>query len=317
MALAPVPEDKASSATEQLQKQQQPKKKIIRLPQWHAALEDATIEAVSQLKQYDHGWICTVLPATDTKHGVLAILDITNRVRGEGTEPRYMNVGPSPDPTSRDGAIEIVKALLSTMYDPNAGNPKPPQKSPEHDFYVSRRPTWILLDRKFQQCLQLVASLLQTVEVVVKLNTPEALATDPTKVFPGRRATWDAGLSLATADNVAVLDQNADDVWKCSMTMLHDPQSGAKECFLAVEEITNGTDEEKSYALGVGPCPATTVNPDGIVRALLATMLCPRAKEGGDGEARRPGRVVLDKPLEPWLEHIQSKTESIGVTVEI
>ena len=46
-------------------------------------------------------------------------------------------------------------------------------------------------------------------------------------------------------------------------------------------------------------------------------MLSPRAKEGGYGEARRPGRIVLDKALEPWLEHVQSKFDAVEVSVEV
>eukprot|EP00957_Ditylum_brightwellii_P070648 5368227-Ditylum_brightwellii.AAC.1 len=99
--------------------------------------------------------------------------------------------------------------------------------------------------------------------------------------------------------------------------MLMDQQTGAKECFLALEDITAGQSEEESYPLGVGPCPPPTVNPDGMVRAILATMLSPRKKEGGYGEARRPGRLMLDKPLEPWLEHVQSKLREVNVSVEI
>jgi hypothetical protein len=99
--------------------------------------------------------------------------------------------------------------------------------------------------------------------------------------------------------------------------MLMDQETGAKECFLALEDITGGTSEEDSYPLGVGPCPPPTVNPDGIVRAILATMLSPRKKEGGYGEARRPGRILLDKPLQTWQEHIQTKIQGIDVSIEI
>eukprot|EP00568_Trieres_chinensis_P012254 CAMPEP_0183301842 /NCGR_PEP_ID=MMETSP0160_2-20130417/7840_1 /TAXON_ID=2839 ORGANISM="Odontella Sinensis, Strain Grunow 1884" /NCGR_SAMPLE_ID=MMETSP0160_2 /ASSEMBLY_ACC=CAM_ASM_000250 /LENGTH=295 /DNA_ID=CAMNT_0025464535 /DNA_START=47 /DNA_END=934 /DNA_ORIENTATION=- len=275
------------------------------LPQWHAALETATIENVSRLKQYDHGWLCKIIPTEDTEHGVLAILDITNRMRGEGGEPRYMNVGPCPAK-----GVDVCKALLATMMAPsvNVG-----------EFGLPRRPAWILLDPVMQPCLKLVVSILATVEVVVKLNTPQALMTKNSEKSE-RKATWHAGLEKgATAENVSELKQEKDQIWKCSMTMLHDPQTGAKECFLAIEDITNGTDEESSYPLGVGPCEPVTVNPDGMVQALFATMLSPRAKEGkGFGESRRPGRVVLDKALEPWLEHVQSKTEkTIGITVEV
>jgi hypothetical protein len=101
------------------------------------------------------------------------------------------------------------------------------------------------------------------------------------------------------------------------MTMLEDPQTGSKECFGAVEDITQGQSEEESYPLGVGPCPPATVNPDGMVRVLLATMLSPRKREGGYGDARRPGRILLDKPLEPWLEHVQSKLQGVELSVEV
>lgn len=282
-------------------------KKVTVLPQWHAGLETATIENVSNLKQYDHGWLCTIIPTDDMPHGVLTILDITNRVQGDNSEPCCMNVGPSPDPKTEP--VEICKALLATMMMPNPGNPV--------EWGMPRRPKWILLDKSLRPCLGLVTSILRTVDVVVKLNAPEALKADGSSKN-GRKATWDAGLAKgATEENVKKLEQNSEHVWKCSMTMIQDPKSGHKECFLAVEEITDGTDEESSYALGVGPCPPVTVNPDGLVQALLATMLSPRAKEGGHDEGRRPGRVVLDKALEPWLEHIQSKTENIGITVEV
>mmetsp|Transcript_26033 Transcript_26033/g.39409 ORF Transcript_26033/g.39409 Transcript_26033/m.39409 type:complete len:302 (+) Transcript_26033:144-1049(+) len=281
------------------------KPKTTALPQWHDALESATIENVSNLKQYDHGWLCTIIPTEDTEFGTLAILDITNRVRGENEEPKYMNVGPCPAK-----GVDVCKALLATMMAPslNLG-----------EFGLPRRPAWILLDAPLRPCLALVSSILATVDVVVKLNTPQAL--NPSNNSKSKRkATWDAGLEKgATPKNVAKLQQEKDEIWKCSMTMIVDPKSQARECFLAIEDITDGTDEENSYALGVGPCPPVTVNPDGMVEALMATMLSPRTKEGkGYGEPRRPGRVVLDQVLEPWLEHIQSKTEkAIGITVEV
>lgn len=290
-------------------------------PQWHDAMESATIENVSNLKQVNHGWIVTVVPtaaatstATTNNRGVLAILDITNRVRGEGTEPRYLNVGPCPDP-DKEG-VEICKALLSTMMAPSNRN----KDGSDAEYYEPRRPAWILLEKELLPCLELVTSILATVEVTVKLNTPEALAGNSvTNFFSEKKATWDAGMAMgATEENVKELERRKDDVWRCSMTMIHDNESGAKECFLAVEDITDGTDDEKSYPLGVGPCPAATVNPDGMVRALFATMLSPRAKEGGkSGDSRRPGRLVLDKSLEPWLEHVQSKISSLDITVEV
>jgi hypothetical protein len=271
------------------------------LPGWHDALESATIENVSNLKQYDHGWLCTIIPTQDTEFGVLAIMDITHRMNGSSEDPKYMNVGPCPAK-----GVDVCKALLATMMQPslNLGV-----------WGMPRRPAWILLDTMLQPCLALVSSILATVDVVVKLNTQQALHSE-TK----RKATWDAGLEQgATAENVSKLNQEKDEIWKCSMTMIVDPKSQARECFLAIEDITNGIEEDNSYAVGVGPCAPATVNPDGMVQALLATMLSPRAKErGGFGEARRPGRVILDKSLEPWLQHVQSKTEkAIGVTVEV
>ena len=175
----------------------------------------------------------------------------------------------------------------------------------------------------------MVREALAEVEVAVKLNTPEALAEDTNEVAEdnrGRTATWEAGLEIgASVENVKKLPQktigskegeSADDadkkeeIWKVS--------SGAKECFLAIEDITEGTDEESSYPLGVGPCPAPTLNPDGMVRSIFATMLAPRAKKGGySGDGRRPQRIVIDQPLEPWLEHLQSKLGEVDVAVEL
>ena len=288
------------------------------LPGWQEALPKATVENVSELPLVDHGWICTLIrtEATDKTHphGILVILDITNRVRGEGTEPRYMNIGPCPNPDAE--ADKIAKALLATMLAPS--------KSTRKDlaaYYQPRRPAWILLEKDLKPCLEVVTNTLATVDVVVKLNTPEALTDQENTAEDnnGRMATWDAGLAIgATADNASKLSQDERHVWKCSMTMLQDERTGAKECFLAVEDITDGqAGSDESYPLGVGPCPAPTVNPDGMVRALFATMLSPRAREGGYGDARRPGRVILDKLLEPWLEHVQSKVDGIGVSVEV
>lgn len=262
-------------------------------------MESASIENVSNLKQYDHGWLCTIIPTQDTERGVLAILDITNRVNGENDEPKTMNVGPCPPK-----GVDICKALLATMMQPSLHMGV---------WGMPRRPAWILMDTMLQPCVALVSSIMATVDVVVKMNTPQALKSKS-------RATWSAGLEKgATTTNITNLEQKADEIWKCSMTMIVDPKSQARECFLAIEDITNGSEEENSYAVGVGPCPPVTVNPDGMVQALLATMLSPRAKEGGGfGEARRPGKIVLDKALEPWLGHVQSKAgKATGITVEV
>lgn len=289
------------------------------LPQWHAALPRATIENVAELPQVDHGWICTLIKADkkNHKHGILAILDITNRVNGEGTTSRYMNIGPCPNPSGRKGGDEIAKAIMATMIQPQAA---PSIDDPA--YYVSRRPAWLLLEKDLEPCLVTVRKMLAEVNVVVKLNTPEALAEDnggEAEDGNGRTATWQLGLEMgATADNAGKLPQKEEEVWRCSMTMIQDEGTGLKDCFLAVEDITDGTDEENSYPLGVGPCPAPTVNPDGVVRALFATMLSPRAKGGGySGDGRRPNRIVLDKVLEPWLEHLQSNLGAVDVTVEL
>lgn len=287
------------------------------LPQWHAALPKATVEFVAELPQHDHGWLCTIIRTNETDktqpHGILAILDITNQVRGEGNMPRYMNIGPCPSPEIE--ADEIAKALLATMVAPQI-NPKDVA-----EYYQPRRPAWILLEKSLEPCLKAVATTLSSVNVIVKLNTPEALAEDPEAAAEdnqGRKATWDIGLAMGpTVENVRTLSQESEQIWKFSMTMLMDQQTGSKECFGAVEDITKGQSDEESYPLGVGPCPPATVNPDGMVRVLLATMLSPRKREGGYGEARRPGRILLDKALEPWLEHVQSKLQEVQVSVEI
>lgn len=287
------------------------------LPQWHASLSKATVDFVSELPQRDHGWLCTIIRTEETDkkhlHGILAILDITNQIRGEGTTPRYMNIGPCPSPT--DGADDIAKGIMATMVAPQA-NP-----SDDQEYYQPRRPAWILLEKSLEPCLETVAATLTSIDVIVKLNTPEALADDPETEAEdnrGRKATWDIGLAMGpTAKNVLQLSQENEEIWKFSMTMLLDPATGSKECFGAVEDITKGQSEEDSYPLGVGPCPPATANPDGMVRVLLATMLSPRKKEGGYGEARRPGRILLDKPLEPWLEHVQRKLEEVKVSVEV
>lgn len=287
------------------------------LPQWHDALPKATVENVLELEQVDHGWICTILrtEAINKKHhhGILAIMDITNRVRGEGMDARYMNVGPCPNPRTEGG--DIAKALFATMMQPHPG---PKDDAPE--YFAPRRPAWVLLEKDLANCLDLVQETLASVNVAVKLNTPEALAEgqDEAEDNNGRTATWDAGLAIgATADNVSKLPEKENEIWKCSMTMLEDESTSAKECFMAVEDITDGTDEDKSYPLGVGPCAAPTLNPDGMVKALFATMLSPRAKEGGYGTGRRPGRVILDKALEPWMEHLQQKVGAVEVAVEL
>jgi hypothetical protein len=200
-------------------------------------------------------------------------------------------------------------------------------KSPVRDvaeYYQPRRPAWVLMEKDLEPCLDVVTTTLASVDVVVKLNLPEALAAKDDHAVAGednqgRMAIWDAGLAMgATSDNVCNLSQEEQHVWKFSMPMLEDESTGVKECFFAVEDITDGpAGSEACYPLGVGPCPAATVNPDGMVRALYATMLSPRAREGGYGEARRPGRVILDKALEPWLEYVQSKVDAIGVSVEV
>jgi hypothetical protein len=288
------------------------------LPQWHASLPKATVEFVSTLPQRDHGWLCTIIRTKETDktqpHGILAILDITNQVRGEGNMPRYMNLGPCPSPEVE--ADDIAKALMATMV--------APQPSPQDvaEYYQPRRPAWVLLEKSLEPCLETVATILSSVDIIVKLNTPEALAEDPENPAAednqGRKATWDIGLAMGpTVENVLKLPQESEQVWKFSMTMLMDQQTGRKECLGAVEDITQGQSEEESYPLGVGPCPPATVNPDGMVRVLLATMLSPRKREGGYGEARRPGRILLDKPLEPWLEHVQSKLQKVELSVEI
>jgi hypothetical protein len=288
------------------------------LPQWHASLPKATVEFVSTLPQRDHGWLCTIIRTEETDkkqpHGILAILDITNQVRGEGSTPRYMNLGPCPSPEVE--ADDIAKALMATMVAPQSN----PQDVAE--YYQPRRPAWILLEKSLEPCLETVATLLSSVDVICKLNTPEALAEDPENPAAednqGRKATWDIGLAMGpTVENVLTLPQKSDQVWKFSMTMWMDQQTKRNECLGAVEDITQGQSEEKSYPLGVGPCPPATVNPDGMVRVLLATMLSPRKLEGGYGDARRPGRILLDKPLEPWLEHVQSKLQQVNVSVEI
>jgi len=300
------------------------------LPQWHEALGQATSANVNALPLVDHGWICTLIQADKRKHkhGILAILDITNRVRGEGMDSRFQNIGPCPDPRKNGDAI--AKALLATMI-----QPQPTQKNDDPAYFAPRRPAWVLLEKELSPCLSVVRDALAEVEVVVKLNTPEALAEDTNEVAEdnrGRTATWEAGLELgATVENVKKLPQKKkeeesngadenekDEIWKVSMVMLADESNGAKECFLAIEDITDGTDEESSYPLGVGPCPAPTLNPDGMVRSIFATMLAPRAREGGySGDGRRPHRIMIDKPLEPWLEHLQSKLGEVDVAVEL
>jgi hypothetical protein len=285
------------------------------LPQWHAQLPNATLDNVLELPQVDHGWICTLIRAdNEHKFGILAILDITNRVRGEGMDSRFMNIGPCPNPKTK--GADIAKALFATML-----QPQPVRNNDDPAYFSPRRPAWVLLEKDLRLSLSTVQETLAAANIAVKLNTPEALAEDNDEAEDnrGRTATWEVGLAVgATADNVVKLPQKENEVWKCSMTMLEDEDSGATECFLALEDITEGADEENSYPLGVGPCPAPTVNPDGMIRAIFATMISPRAKTGGhSGDGRRPNRLVLDKPLEPWLEHVQSKLDAVGVTVEL
>ena len=292
------------------------------LPQWHAALPKATVENVLELPQVDHGWIVSLINAekrsledkSKHKFGILAILDITNRVRGEGMDARFQNIGPCPNPKKNAG--DIAKALLATMI-----KPQPTPKNDNPEYFAPRRPAWVLIDKDLSPCLSTVRDTLAAANIAVKLNTPEALAEDNDEAEDnhGRTATWQLGLEMgATAENVNKLKQNDDEVWKCSMVMLEDESTGGKECFMALEDITKGADEESSYPLGAGPCAAPTVNPDGMVKAIFATMLAPRAEKGGhSGDARRPNRLILDKPLEHWLEHVQTQLDAVGVAVEL
>eukprot|EP00957_Ditylum_brightwellii_P059640 4527273-Ditylum_brightwellii.AAC.1 len=56
-----------------------------------------------------------------------------------------------------------------------------PQKNPHGvpEYYEPRRPAWVLLEKSLEPCLEVVATKLAEVDVIVKLNTPEALAEDP------------------------------------------------------------------------------------------------------------------------------------------
>eukprot|EP00566_Odontella_aurita_P018543 CAMPEP_0113582582 /NCGR_PEP_ID=MMETSP0015_2-20120614/31997_1 /TAXON_ID=2838 /ORGANISM="Odontella" /LENGTH=324 /DNA_ID=CAMNT_0000487275 /DNA_START=138 /DNA_END=1112 /DNA_ORIENTATION=+ /assembly_acc=CAM_ASM_000160 len=309
------------------------------LPGWHDKLPVATPENVAALPQVDHGWLCAVF---GEKQGtpVLAIMDITNQVRGEGSTGRVMNLGPCPDPA--DEPDRISDALLATMMGPSQ-----PTERDLPEYYRPRRPAWVLLQKELEAALGTVSDALGAVGIAVKLNTPEALAEggeDAAEDSTGRTATWEIGLAVgATVENVSELPMEKDEVWKASMSMVEDADAGRKECFLAVENVTAESSKEH-YPLGFGPCPAATVNPDGMVRCLFAAMLSPRGpgksakddeKEAGDGEpagdkgknkggeneghskARRPGRVIIDKFLEPWLEHLQSNFSSVGIAVEL
>ena len=286
------------------------------LPQWHAALPSATAENVLELPQVDHGWVVTIIDADRRKHkfGILAILDVTNRVRGEGTAARFQNIGPCPNP--RKDAGGIARALLATMI-----RPQPAPRGDSAEYFSPRRPAWVLIEKDLSPCLAAVKDALAEVDVVVKLNTPEALAegAEEGEDANGRTATWQLGLEMgATADNVGRLGQKDGETWKMSMVMLEDEGTGAKECFVAVEDVTRGADEDSSYPLGAGPCAAPTANPDGLVRAVFATMLAPRAEGGGlSKDQRRPGRLILDGPLEPWAEHLQERLGAVGVAVEL
>lgn len=314
------------------------KGKAKNLPGWHDKLSAATPENVAALPQVDHGWLCAVF---GEKQGtaVLGIMDITNQVRGEGDVGRVMNLGPCPDPA--DEAGDIASALLATMMGPSQ-----PTARDLPEYYLPRRPAWVLLQKELEAALGTVEKVLGAVGIAVKLNTPEALAEggeDAAEDSTGRTATWEAGLAMgATVENVSELPMEKGDVWEASMSMLEDADAGRKECFLAVEDVTGETPKEH-YPLGFGPCPAATVNPDGMVRCLFAVMLSPRgagepAKDGekegendepvGDkdkkkdekdchGKARRPGRVVIDKFLEPYLEHLQAKLSPAGISVEL
>ena len=286
------------------------------LPQWHDALPSATVENVLELPQVDHGWVVSIIDADRRKHkfGILAILDVTNRVRGEGTAARFQNIGPCPNP--RKNADDIAKALLATMV-----RPQPTPRGDSAEYFSPRRPAWVLIEKDLSPCLATVRDTLAKVDVVVKLNTPEALAEDNEEGEDarGRTATWQLGLEMgATVENVNKLSQNEEDIWKMSMVMLEDESTGAKECFVAIEDITKGADEGSSYPLGAGPCAAPTANPDGLVTVAFATMLAPRAEGGGlSKDQRRPGRLILDGPLEPWAEHLQARLGAVGVAVEL
>ena len=116
------------------------------LPQWHEALDRATTANVNALPLVDNGWIATIINADKRKHkhGILAILDITNRVRGEGTDARFENIGPCPDP-SKNGE-DVAKALLATMI-----QPQPAPKNDDPAYFAPRRPAWVLLERNWSR----------------------------------------------------------------------------------------------------------------------------------------------------------------------
>jgi len=210
---------------------------------------------------------------------------------------------------------DIADALLATML-----RPQPTPRGDSAEYFSPRRPAWVLIERDLSPCLAAVRDTLAKVDVVVKLNTPEALAEDAEEGEDarGRTATWQLGLEMgATAENVGRLGQNDGEVWKMSMVMLEDESTGAKECFVALEDITRGAEEGSSYPLGAGPCAAPTANPDGLVKVAFATMLAPRAEGGGlSKDQRRPGRLLLDGPLVPWAEHLQERLGAVGVAVE-
>jgi len=116
-----------------------------------------------------------------------------------------MNIGPCPNPTKQ--AEDIAKALLATMV-----KPQPCRGNNDPEYYAPRRPAWILMEKELQPALKVVQGQLSQVNVVVKLNTPEALVAEDdngtnnhneAEDSRGRMATWEAGLAIgATAENV-------------------------------------------------------------------------------------------------------------------
>jgi hypothetical protein len=299
-------------------------------PGWNATLSIATAANVRQLpKVNQHGWMCMVFhhESSDATHphGVLGIMDITNRIRGESNTGRCMAMGGCPDPITE--YKDLVLAIFATMMGPaTAGGGRGGGPRNDDEYYRPRRPGWIILDEELMPSYAYVREALAEVGVDVRLNKAESLqllnknTNNNNGSSTNNVATWHAGFAIgATVENVRKLPQFKKEIWKCTMSMDElIPGSGKMEAILAVEDVSHG------FPVGIGPCVAATINPEGMVRAILATMLSPMIvgdeRDAGAGagyfvQPRRPGRIILDEWLQEWLDLVRAKLVSIDVDV--
>jgi hypothetical protein len=288
-------------------------------PGWNATISIATAANVRRLPQVNqHGWMCMVFhhESSDVTHphGVLGIMDITNRIRGESNTGRCMAMGGCPDPII--GYNELVLALFATMMGPATSTSG---GIDDDEYYRPRRPGFIILDEELMPLYAFVRQALAKVGVDVRLNRAGSwqlidnnINSNGSDASSTNEATWDNGFAIgATVENARNLPQFKKEIWKCTMSMDElIPGSGKMEAILAVEDVSHG------FPVGIGPCVAATINPEGMIHAMLATMLSPMdLGDNVDVQPRRPGRIILDEWLQEWLDLVRAKLVSIDVDV--